>query len=129
MIINAIGTFLETSGVGKMGDGIKTDANIFIGKIPANPIKCAGIYATGGLAPDTETGLKSPTFQVLTRGKDFDEAMAFAQAIYTALQGQHHITLDSKTVYLIEAIQEPTGIGENENGNYEVTCNYIIKVR
>lgn len=124
MLIDDIATYLETQDVGEIG------TDIFKGYQPPEPTKCLVIIPTGGQAPDTDIiGIKNPTIQILTRAATISEAMALAEAAYDVLHGLANTTLGSTYVMFCEAMQEPTSIGQDDNSNFEISCNYLLKVR
>ncbi len=124
MLIDDIASYLQTEGVGTVG------TDIFKANQPANPVKCLTILPTGGLEPDVDIiGIKNPTIQILARGENFTEAMDMAQDAYGALHGLANETLGDTYVMFCKALQEPTAIGQDDNNNYEISCNYLLKVR
>lgn len=124
MLIDDIATYLVAEGVGTIG------TDIFKGFQPPEPTECLVIIPTGGLAPDPDlVGIKDPTIQILTRAATISAAMALAEAAYDALHGLANTTLGSTYVMYCKALQEPTSIGQDDNSNFEISCNYLLKVR
>lgn len=124
MLIDDIATYLQGKSVGTVG------TDIFKSLQPSSPVKNITIYDTGGTAPDTDLiGIKNPTIQILARGETYPEAMAMAQAAYDELHGLANVTAGSTYIMFCEALQEPTAIGQDDNNNHEISCNYLLKVR
>jgi len=126
MLIDEIATYLQTGGVGTIG------TNIFIGFQPpdSEARNCITIKPTGGLAPDVDLiGITNPTVQILGRGATISEAMALSQAAYNILHGLANTDIGDNYIMFCEALQEPTAIGQDDNNNFEISCNYLLKVR
>lgn len=123
MLIEEIADYLVTKAIGTKG------TDIFLQVQPDSPAKCITIYDTGGFAPDNELPIKDPTIQVISRAEDYITAKQKALDVYTQLHKLANVTLTTSYIYLIEAMQEPGSIGRDPADNFEVSCNYRLKVR
>jgi len=122
-LIEEIADYLVTKGIGTKG------TDIFLMVQPESPVTCDTIYNTGGFAPDNELPIAEPTIQVISRAEDYETAEARAYDIYNELHQLSNVTLTTSYIYLIEAMQDPGSIGRDPADNFEVSCNYRLKVR
>ncbi|MCL5045573.1 MAG: minor capsid protein, partial [Actinobacteria bacterium] len=118
--LDEIAGYLATKGIGVVG------TDIFQSQLPAAPDACVALYETGGFPPELHAAVDHPTFQVLCRAKDYAAARAKAEAVYAALHGLTETVLGGRRYLLIAAMQTPTGIGRDDNGRAEVSCNFRV---
>jgi Bacteriophage minor capsid protein len=124
MLIDDIASYLEVENIGTVG------TDIFKANQPANPVRNITIFDTGGQAPDVDLiGVENPTIQLISRGENYSEAMTLARAAYAVLHGLTNTDIGDAYVMFCAAVQPPQMIGQDENNNYEISCNYSLKVR
>lgn len=101
------------------------------------PDRCALISEAGGgeTFPDLPD-MADPIIQIVTRAKTYFEARADAMVFYNALHGEAgwnlpHAGGGSGPDYLamtIDAIAVPQYIGQDSNGRFEFSTNYIFRM-
>ncbi|WP_422445968.1 minor capsid protein [Thermoanaerobacterium sp. DL9XJH110] len=123
MLIEEIAKFLQTHGIGALGN------DIFIGFQPAEPDNCITILETGGYRPDYIEAIRYPTFQFIVRNIDYALANSKAEEIFALFHSKENYSLGDFYIYYSEFAQEPTYIGQDTNGRYEISLNLEITRR
>lgn len=130
MLTDDISKKLQDESVGTVG------TDIFKSKQPQKKTgqdvdNSITIYDTGGLAPDIYVPVEYPTFEVLVRNKEYEDANAKAYEVYNALHNVLNTTLRSGGYYFyyIFAINSPQFIGYDTNGRAEYSINFNCHVR
>ena len=116
--------------------------DLFAGHRPQDaPDACDAILeASGGSVEFDLPERADPVFQVLSRATTYFTARARAWAIYDAIfrdhtDGSAGWTLPIVTVgeeyeaMIIEPSATPQYIGQDENGRYEFSTNYLMKIK
>lgn len=117
MIIEEIINHLELNGYGTF----KKD--LFGVSMPNSPDECVCVYNNAGYEPEIDfdnSVTEYPGIQIISRAKDYKTAYENLYNIYKFLNG------DTGLYTLIEAEQSPVGIGKDENGRFEVSCNFKV---
>lgn len=130
-MIKEITTYVENNI-----SSLTRDTNLFAGHIPSDAPKThVGILESGGGAvnpflPDSVEKL----VQVLVRAKTYFTARDLSYLIFDFLKSKQNITMPvigGGTEYranFIEALNVPQYIGQNENGLYEFSTNFIFRI-
>lgn len=116
MIIEEVVSYLELNGYGTF----KKD--LFGVSMPNSPDECVCVYDNAGYEPgiNFDSVTEYPCFQIISRAKNYKIAYEKLYNIYKFLNG------DTGLYIFIEAEQSPAGIGKDENGRFEVSCNFKI---
>jgi hypothetical protein len=131
-MIKEITTYIEDNVA-----GLTIDTNLFAGFRPADaPDDCTTVQETGpGKSNFYLPDFVEKTVQVVTRGKTYFTTRDAALAVYVFLHGKAGISLPVVTTGVlyhagtIEAIQVPQYIGQDENGLFEFSTNYIFRIQ
>lgn len=132
MILDEIGTYLQTQGLGTL------NTDLFLGFMPDSPDACTALYETVGEAPSLafhtnpgEIVLEYPHFQVAVRSAKRDNSATFytdartkAQNIWKKLQGLGNVTLSGASYKYIHALQSPCFRNRDENQRVIFAANY-----
>jgi len=110
--------------------------DLFVGWRPSNaPVKCTTVLEAGGGKPDPYVvDFVEKLIQILTRGDSYFEARSEAYTVFNLLNGRRGITLptvDTAGIYVnvIEAINVPQSIGQDENNRSEFSANFILRLQ
>lgn len=107
--------------------------DVFIGRVTSKPDEAVFLFPTGGFGSDPKLGYDLPTVQVRVRGRKDDPVGPYerARALYDVLHGLHDVELPGGTwLVLCQAVQsDPASLGQDGNGRYEYTQNYLLDVR
>lgn len=114
-------------------DEESTNANVFIGGMPAEPIDAIGIFESPGGEPDVKLGYDYSGFHIIVRAEGDDPRVAYdkARRIYGELHGLHRTTLPDDTFVVgCNARQSgPVPMASDANGNYEYSLNFDCETR
>jgi hypothetical protein len=119
-MLDDLATYLQTSLVGTKG------TTIFEGSMPDSPDSCICLYETGGFKPEIKSRIDYPTFQVITRNTSYSTGRAKAISVQTALHGLTETTIGSSRFLLIQAMQSPACLGQDERNRWEWSQNFKI---
>lgn len=111
--------------------------NLFGGHRPPNaPNECVVILENAGGKPEYSIpDSVEKAIQILTRAATYFTARANAYALYAFLHGKSGITLPVITsgeeylVNVIEAMNVPQPIGQDEKGLWEFSTNFIFRIQ
>jgi len=111
--------------------------NLQVGhRLPDSPIRCSVILETAGSALWGELPESiDKAFQILSRGETYFTARDDAWAIFEALHGTAGWNLpliysgETWLATAIDAISDPTYIGQDEKGYFEFSTNYIVRLQ
>lgn len=124
MLLDDIGDYLQTHGVGTIGN------NLFKGKMPDQPDDCTALFEYAGKPPDLHWDGEYPGLQVRVRNKNYTAGRAKIEEIKNLLHGLTEQMLGTTRYLLIRANQSPESIGQDKNGRNELVCNFsVIKER
>jgi hypothetical protein len=128
MIIDDVVNYLvaEVAGV-----TLVLGTNLFKSYMPDTPNPCVVVYDTGGAEPDRYLPTAMPTFQVLVRSDDYEEAHNLIQEIADLLHNKYNIELVAGQTYFyaINLLGEPANIGRNDKNLDEFSANFICRIR
>ncbi|PIW95041.1 MAG: hypothetical protein COZ07_06970 [Candidatus Infernicultor aquiphilus] len=130
-LIEEISSYLVAQGI-KGSDNATAlieGTSIFLGIQPSEPKECLTIYDTGGLKPEIDMAISNPTIQIIARATEYEEAKTLAMNAYNILHRLMNTNLGDNYVYFCNAQQEPGDIGRDDNDNFEISCNYLLKIR
>lgn len=89
-----------------------------IGNLQPSPDDVILVRMTGGPKAAVDF-LRTPTFQVLTRAKTYQEAERMIYAVYDALDGVLNALIGGDIVHHIEATSEPVYLLTDKQGRHE----------
>ena len=116
--------FLELNEIGT------TSEDLFIGKLQSEPDDQIAIFLTSGLPPDKDQPIRKPTVQILVRNTDAKTGLEKAEAIFALLHQQYEtLTMGSTDIMKIDAIQEPSPLGYDDNQRHIFSTNYVFWIR
>jgi hypothetical protein len=125
MLTSDLAQYLETQGIGTRAK------DIFIEKLPDNTDNCVRITES----PD-EVGKYIPInrvrIQIFVRNKTYAAGKAKAMAIFNLIDKKDDrlvLVTGGTDVLAVQAMQTPTGIGQDEKERYIFTCNYLFTIR
>lgn len=133
LLTRQIAIYLSNRGIGRFEEG-GTGGNIFINAMPAQPNEAIAIFATGGPTIDPRNEYANRAIQVLIRtaANDPRPGETMAQSVIDALKGFNtgYLAAGGNYIVDIEASQDgPNNIGQDENGRYEFSQNFIVQLR
>lgn len=123
-LLNEIGDYLATAGVGTVA------TNIFIGVQPAEPANCISLFGLLGANIGNQrevASLNFPRFQVVVRNEAYDTASDKLAAVRAALHNKYGLILPNWRIMRCHAEQEGGPIGEDAQGRYEFSINFMVE--
>lgn len=125
MLLDEIGTYLQTNGIGTLG------TDLFTGTLPDVPDNAVALYEYGGVAPVSTLGpgqakFERPRIQVLARATTYSAARSKIESIFKLLHGLANTSLSSVRYLLIEAVQSPFFMEKDANNRIKLICNFQI---
>jgi hypothetical protein len=96
---------------------------------------CLIVIESGGISDFYLPDRQEKAVQILSRAADYSDAMDNAMVAFRALQGKAGITLtvivagQAYYVNTIEAISLPQNLGQDENGLFNISTNYVFKLQ
>lgn len=124
-LITNLAEYLEDQGIGTQG------TDLFIGKMP-EVNNCVLLDQTGGIEPDKYLPIEKPTIQVTVRNTSYTNGLDKLKTIYDLLhQKKDSLVLEigGVDVMIVNALNEPSHIGEDENSRHLWTCTFIFALR
>lgn len=128
MLLDDLGDYLSTQGVGTVG------TDIFLSNMPDAPDDCLAIFESGGFESvhTMSTGpglavLERPSIQVLCRSKRYDTARDLARQVDLVLNGVRDTVINGITYNYIVAQQSPMQVGKDSLDRQEVAQNFRIQ--
>lgn len=127
MLLDDIGSILQTAGIGTVG------TDIFLNALPPSPDTCVAIMETAGLPPERTMGnsgvplLERPGFQVLCRGArdEYQTTRTTANTVFRLIGAALEQTVNSTRYLSIDAISSVFDAGNDENERPIIACNYL----
>jgi hypothetical protein len=118
-LINEVGTYLQSSGIGSLSVGL------FIGQMPNSPPTCTSVLGQGGVGiGEAPMEFRRETFQILNRDKSFQSAATQAETVYNLLAGKWNVLSTIKGRIIPD---HPPGPYYRDNNNmYVFTNNFRI---
>lgn len=113
------------------------DVDLFAGFRPADaPARCVAILEpTGGAVNSYFPDAGEKVIQILTRATSYWDARADAYTVFDLLKSKAQVTLPkiiSDTTYkaeFIEAQHFPQSLQQDEEGRWEFSTNFVIRIR
>lgn len=124
-------TFLDDLAEYLSDNGIGTiEEDLFLNKLIDSPDNQVAISLGSGAQPSTYVEIARPTVQVLVRNTDSDDGWDKMLAIFSLLHQKYDtINMGDTDVMKIDALQEPSPLGQDESERYIFTCNFLFWVR
>lgn len=122
--VNELADYLAGQGVGT----VATD--IFIGKLPATPDNCVALFGLPGqVIGDARevASLHFPRVQAIIRNESYDLASNKMEAVRTALHNKYGLDWTSWRVMRMHAEQEGGPIGQDDQGRFEFSINFVAE--
>lgn len=127
-ILDAIGSALQTAGVGTLG------SSIFLSRSPASPDAVVTIYETGAGYPLYTQGstvgaaLTVANIQVVARGarEDYQAARTKITATTAALEALSNSTISDILILRVEQVGTPSPLGLDDNDRPRVAMTYTV---
>ena len=124
MMLNEIGTYLQSQGTGTLG------ADLFLGLMPDQPDNCIALFEYAGSPPDLHWNGEYPGLQVRARNKSYAAGRAKIEEVVKELHGLHEQVLNGTRYLLIKARGSPEVLQRDANNRVELFVNFeIIKER
>lgn len=125
-MLDDLANYCASNGLGTIG------VNIFELYLPDQANNAIMIKETGGPILDPSSKylpFKTPTFQVITRNSSETVGIAQALVVRNLFHRLVNTTIGSTYFYYILMVQEPQGIGMDNNGRYEWSQNFLCQTR
>jgi hypothetical protein len=116
---------LNTAGVG-VYPGTGATRTIYIGEMPDEPDACIALYARPGRPKELFCDIQYPELHVEVRAATYAAAQTKAEAVDTALHGQHDVALSGHKYLTIRALGVPAKLevdGRNRTIFYQ---NFVV---
>jgi len=104
--------------------------NLYVGhRLPTSKLRCQVILESGGGKPYFDLPDRNDkAIQIISRAETYFNARDDAWEIFDALHGTAGWQLaGNKEIMTIEALADPQYIGQDEEGRFEFSTNYIFK--
>ncbi len=131
-MIKEITTYLKAG----MGTSWVIGANLFAGFAPPGTEgDCVIVIESGGIPNFYLKDSQHKAVQVLSRAKDYHDAINNAMVVYRVLHGLAGITLtaidepNDILVNTISAISLPQSLGQDDRGLFIISTNYVFKLQ
>jgi len=124
-LITNLAQYLEDQGIATGG------TDLFIGRMPEVD-NCILLDQTGSVEPDKYLPVEKPTIQVTVRNTDYTDGLDKLKTIFDLLhQKKDNLALEvgGVDVMIVNALNEPSHIGEDENSRHLWTCTFIFQLR
>jgi hypothetical protein len=121
---NELADYLATQGVGTVA------TNIFVVKLPATPDNCIALFGLPGQVIGDQREVASlhfPRVQIITRNTSYENASDKLEAVRTALHNKYGLDFASWRVMRLHAEQEGGSIGQDDQGRYEFSINFVAE--
>lgn len=123
MLIDDLTQQLITAGLGTLG------TDVFSGFMPGNVDNGLVVIETGGLQPDKDILIHTPTFQVLIRSKSYSNGRTKLTNVYNTFHQLENVTLGGTYFFFILAQTEGGHIGRDDNGRDQFSINFHCKTK
>lgn len=120
MMLNEIGTYLQTQGIGQLSK------DMFLGSMPDQPDNCIALFEYAGNPPDLHWNGEYPGLQVRVRNKSYVTGREKIQRIYELLHGLHNQILSGTRYLLIKARGTPEVLQRDGNNRIEFFVNFEV---
>lgn len=124
MMLNEIGTYLQSQGIGTLG------TDLFLSLMPDQPDNCTALFEYAGSPPDLHWPGEYPGLQVRVRNASYAAGRAKIGEVFKKLHGLHEQNLSGTRYLLIKARGSPEVLKRDESNRTEWFVNFeIIKER
>jgi len=120
VMLNEIGTYLQSQGIGNLG------SDIFLGLMPDQPDNCIALFEYAGSPPDLHWNGEYPGLQVRVRNKSYGAGRAKIGQVKRELHGLHETTLNGTRYLLIKARGSPEVLKRDAGNRVEWFLNFEI---
>lgn len=122
MMLDDIGTLLQTAGLGTVG------STIFKGQRPPTPDQCLSLYQYAGNPPGLVQGARYeyPGLQVWARSSDPVAPLTMLDAVIDALHGVTNYQTTYARYLIFTAKQSPEAMGRDDLGRTEYVVNFRV---
>lgn len=122
--IEDVAQYLEDNNIGTF------ETDIFVNQLINEPDNQVSVTQGSGAQPSTYVEVARPTVQILVRNTDYDAGWQKMLAIFGLLHQKYDtIDMGDTDVMKIDALQEPTPLGQDESERYIFTCNFLFTIR
>lgn len=123
MLVDDITAQLVSDGVGTLG------TDLFETFLPGEIDNGFVVIETGGMEPDKELGIHTPTFQVLIRSKSYSNGRNRLTSVYNSLHQIYNKQIGGTYFFFILAQTEGGHIGRDDNGRDQFSINFHCKTK
>lgn len=125
MLLDELGAYMQTNGIGTLG------TDLFEGTLPDAPDNACALYEYGGLAPAHTIGgggakFERPRVQVLARAATYSTARSKIEAVYRLLDQLAGVTLSGVRYLRVEAVSSPLYLEHDANNRVKMVCNFQV---
>ena len=120
MLIDDIGSYLATAGIGTLG------SSIFLGNMPDAPDNAIALYQYSGNAPELVGNLESPRLTVRVRNTGYSAGMEKAQDILDALHTLADQTIGGTRYLYVRATGSVNHLGRDNDNSALFTIDFIV---
>jgi hypothetical protein len=110
---------------GLVWDPAGTDSTVIRGPLTATVVPGIGVQAYRVGPDDPVNPTSQLRIQFLIRATTYTGTADLAQLLYDAIHGLNGLVMGAATVTDTRALSD-VPLGQNQNGNYERTCNYLV---
>ena len=126
-ILDAVGTVLQTAGVGTLG------TSIFLSRSPETPDACVTVHETGAGYPvythgTSGSALLVENIQVVARAgrEDYVAARAKITAVITAMEAINNTVASGVTLLRAEQLNRPQPLGYDDNDRPRIAMTFTV---
>jgi hypothetical protein len=127
-ILDAVGTALQSAGIGTLG------SSIFLSRSPASPDAVVTVYETGAGYPLYTQGSTSgaalivANIQVVARAsrEDYQAARTKIANVTAALEALSNSTISGILILRVEQVGTPSPLGLDDNDRPRVAMTYTV---
>lgn len=116
---------LNTASVG-VYPGTSATRTIYIAEMPDSPDAVICLYSRPGRPKDLHTDLQWPELHVEVRAATYSAAQSKAEAIDSALHGQHDIAFSGHQYIHIRALGVPAYLEKDDRGRTIFYQNFLV---
>jgi hypothetical protein len=120
MLLDDIGQYLQSKGVGTLG------ADIFLGMIPDQPDNLVALFEYAGNPPDLNWNGEYPSLQVMVRNTSYPAGRTKIEQVRDTLHGLCEQVINGTRYLLIKAKQSPESLGRDDNNRCEFVINFDV---
>lgn len=123
--LNELADYAATqTGISAVGTGV------FVGKLPSDPDTCQALLGLPGTVIGDQREVSSlafPRVQIISRAESYETASDKMTAWRTALHNKYNLILPHFRILRCHAEQEGGPIGQDDQGRFEFSINFIIE--